>query len=90
MRRSDSRGKSVAGCAVICCRQALVVMGGTVPLELAAFGAAKLGLVDELETCLSQGAPVNATDAEGEIAFQPKQPFREADRRLTVLADVST
>ena len=61
-----------------------VVMGGTVPLELAAFGAAKLGLVDELETCLSQGAPVNATDAEGEIAIQPKQPFWKADRRLAV------
>lgn len=59
--------------------QTLVVMAGTVPLELAAFGAAKLGLVDELETCLSQGAPVNATDAEGEIAFQPSRFGRQID-----------
>lgn len=35
-------------------------------LELAAFGAAKLGLVDELESCFEQGAPQNATDADGE------------------------
>jgi hypothetical protein len=36
-------------------------------VELAAFGAAKLGLVEELESYLSQGAPLNATDADGEL-----------------------
>ena len=41
-------------------------------IELAAFGAAKLGLVEELETCLSQGAPLNAKDADGEQGAQPK------------------
>lgn len=35
-------------------------------IELAAFGAAKLGLVEELEECFSQGAPLNAKDADGE------------------------